>query len=146
MKYEMVRMTQNRKSERTAQVDFVTFIVNHISFVLVISDRHSVEQPTFFKLWTKNHLLSADEYKYFESLPDTKSQIFQWKHFARHSFSLIGGIRLSPHTSKTSESTASGTSRTTDDYRNSPTIKFCADLFCSQMSYKVFKKYQNARA
>ena len=61
------------------------------------------------------------------------SQIFDWKQFTRHSFSLFGGIRLSPQTSKTSEATASLsrliTSRTMDDYRNSPTIKFCADLF-----------------
>ena len=70
----------------------------------------------FLNLWTKNHSLSADEvirciylciYKHFESLPDKKSQICHWKHFARHSFSLIGGIRLSPQTSKTSKSTAS---------------------------------------
>ena len=57
MKYEMVRMTQNRKSEGTAQVDFVTFIVNHISFVLVISNRHSVEQPTFFKFMDQKPLV-----------------------------------------------------------------------------------------
>ena len=59
--------------------------------------------PRFLNLWTKNHLLSADEYKYFESLPDTKSQIFQWKHFARHSFSLIGGIIRSPQTRRVNQ-------------------------------------------
>ena len=44
--------------------------------------------------------------------------------FARHSFCLFGGIRLSPQRTKTSESTASFlfiTSRTMDNYRNSPT-------------------------
>ena len=41
-----------------------------------------------------------------ESLPDTSSQIFDWKQFARHSFSLFGGIRLSRQTSKTSKSAA----------------------------------------
>ena len=45
--------------------------------------------------------------KHLESLPDTSSQIFDWKQFARHSFSLFGGIRLSRQTSKTSKSTAS---------------------------------------
>ena len=36
------------------------------------------------------------------------SQIFDWKQFARHSSSLFGArVRLSPQTSKTSESMAS---------------------------------------
>ena len=52
--------------------------------------------------------------------------MFNWKQFARHPFSLIGGIRLGPQTSKMSESTAS---RTMDNYRNSPTTKLCTDLF-----------------
>ena len=46
-------------------------------------------------------------YKNLESLPDTSLQIFDKKQFAEHSFPLFGGIRLSPQTSKTSESTAS---------------------------------------
>ena len=42
-----------------------------------------------------------------KSLPDTSSQIFHWKQFARHSFSLFGGIKDSLHKlSKTRESTA----------------------------------------
>ena len=45
-------------------------------------------------------------YKHLESLPDTSSQIFDWKQFAIHSFSLFGGIRFSQN-NKTSESTAS---------------------------------------
>ena len=45
-------------------------------------------------------------YKHKESLPDTSSQTFDWKQFARHSFSLFGGIRLSL-TSKKSKSMAS---------------------------------------
>ena len=45
-------------------------------------------------------------YKHYESLPDTSSQIFDWKQFARHSISLFGGIRLSL-TSKKSKSMAS---------------------------------------
>ena len=46
--------------------------------------------------------------KHLESLPDTSSQIFDWKQFARHSLSLslCGGTRLSRQTSKTSKSTA----------------------------------------
>ena len=39
-------------------------------------------------------------YKHLESLPDTRSQIFDWKQFAIHSFSLFGGIRLSPQTTE----------------------------------------------
>ena len=35
------------------------------------------------------------------------SQIFDWKQFARHSFSLFRGIRLSPQTNKMSDLTAS---------------------------------------
>ena len=35
------------------------------------------------------------------------SQIFDWKQFARHSFSLFRGIRLSPQTNKTIDLTAS---------------------------------------
>ena len=35
------------------------------------------------------------------------SQIFDWKQFARYSFSFLGGIRLGQQTRKTSESTAS---------------------------------------
>ena len=46
-------------------------------------------------------------YKNLEILPDTSLQIFDKKQFAEHSFSLFGGIRLCPQTSKTSESTAS---------------------------------------
>ena len=46
-------------------------------------------------------------YNHLESLPDTSSKIFDQKQFARHPFSLFGGIRLSPQTSKTNESTAS---------------------------------------
>ena len=99
----------------------MTFIVNHTSYYLslrFISDRHSVEQLTFFKFVDQKPLVKR-RWSYdvritvymwallIESLPDTKSQIFHWKHFARHSFSLIGGIRLSPRTSKTSESTVS---------------------------------------
>ena len=34
-------------------------------------------------------------------------QIFDWKQFARHSFSILGGVRLSLQTSKTNESTVS---------------------------------------
>ena len=46
----------------------MTFIVNHISFVLVISDRHSVEQPTFFKFMDQNHKSFSGN-----TLPDTLS-------------------------------------------------------------------------
>ena len=76
---------------------------------------HSVEQ-VFWKLWTKRHSLSADEvigcvYLYIDTwrVCQTRvyySQIYDWKQFARHPFSLFRGIRLSPQTSKTSESTA----------------------------------------
>ena len=34
-------------------------------------------------------------YKHLKNLPDTSSQIFDWKQFARHSFSLFGGISFS---------------------------------------------------
>ena len=55
-------------------------------------------------------------------------------NLARHSFSLFEWNKTQPQTSKTSEQRLAYqwpliTSRTMDDYRNSPTIKFCADLF-----------------
>ena len=34
-------------------------------------------------------------YKHLKNLPDTSSQIFDWKQFTRHSFSLFGGISFS---------------------------------------------------
>ena len=34
-------------------------------------------------------------FKHLENLPDTSSQIFDWKQFTRHSFSLFGGISFS---------------------------------------------------
>ena len=40
-------------------------------------------------------------------LPDTSLSLTNRKQFARHSFNLFAGIRLSPKTSKTSESKAS---------------------------------------
>ena len=49
---------------------------------------------------------------------------------ARHSFSLfLTGIRLSPKQARQVNKGYLITSNTMDDYRNSPTIKFCADLF-----------------
>ena len=49
---------------------------------------------------------------------------------ARHSFSLfLTGIRLSPKQARRVNKGHLITSKTMDDYRNSPTIKFCADLF-----------------
>ena len=55
-------------------------------------------------------------------------------NLARHSFSLFDRNKTQPQTSKTSEQRLAYqiiTSRTMDDYRNSPTIKLCADLFAA---------------
>ena len=46
-------------------------------------------------------------YKYLKSLPDTSSQIFHWKKFARPLFLSLWGIILSRQTNKTNKSTAS---------------------------------------
>ena len=56
---------------------------------------------------TQHKFSYLERNKHLESLPDTSSQIFDWKQFAGHSFSLLGGTRLSRQTSKTSKSTAS---------------------------------------
>ena len=75
-------------------------------------------------------------------LPDTSLSFTNRKQFARHSFNLFAGIRLSPKTSKTSESKASlslAEQWTENNYRNSLTIKFCADVFparkCPSLKY-----------
>ena len=75
-------------------------------------------------------------------LPDTSLSFKNRKQFARHSFNLFAGIRLSPKTSKTSESKASlslAEQWTENNYRNSLTIKFCADVFparkCPSLKY-----------
>ena len=48
-------------------------------------------------------------YKYLESFARNEfiHWIFDWKQFARYSFSFLGGIKLGQQTRKTSESTAS---------------------------------------
>ena len=71
----------------------------------------------------------------------------------QHSFSLFGGIRLSSvhKTQKKQDEWINAqliTSRTKDDYRNSSTINFCADLFPAHrfLSIKLKKKDLNPRA
>ena len=90
---------------------FWEFLIFHFCRPLVDIYRHPL-----LKLWTKRHSLSADEvigcvYLYIDTwrVCQTRvyhSQIYYWKQFARHPFFLFRGIRLSPQTSKTCESTA----------------------------------------
>ena len=83
----------------------VHLLYSHTSilFWVMCYQWHSVEQ-LLSKLWTKrDYSLSTDEvvrltgshncvynYKHLESLPDTSSQIFDWKQFARHSSLSLG--------------------------------------------------------
>ena len=61
-------------------------------------------------------------------------------NLARHSFSLFDGNKTQPQTSKTSEQRlAYHYSRKVDGYRNSLTIKFCADLFPAHRCPSVIK-------
>ena len=96
-------------------------------------------EQLFWKLWTKRYLLSADEaircvwlciYKHLEHLPDTSTQIFDWKPCQR----------LSPKQARQVNQRLAYTSWTKDDYRNSPTIKFCADI-TSDVMYKKYKRF-----
>ena len=100
----------------------------------------SMYQPT-----TKRHSLSADEvirciYKHLESLPDTSSEIFDlyWKPCQTLFLSLCG-IRLSPKQARRVNNGQLISSRLMDNYRNSPTIKFCDDLFPAHRCPSVIK-------
>ena len=75
------------------------------------------------------------------------SQIFDWKQFARHSFSPLGEYdsvhkQARRQLRRVPEPTASlSLAGTMDDYRNSPRVKCCADLFPSDRCPPIkFKK------
>ena len=96
---------------------------NFTTNVLKILDLNSSSEQIFSKNWRWVLLI----YKNLESLPDSSSQIFaiDWC-----SFSLFDRNKTQPQAIKTRETTASlSLADSMDDYRNSPTIKFCADLF-----------------
>ena len=78
--------------------------------------------------------LEIAEYKHLESLPDTSSQIFDWKDTI---FLSLTGIRLSPKQARrVNDSTAS---LSLAELWTITEIKFCADLFPAHMffCYKV---------
>ena len=137
---------KDRKSRRDRLGRFCdiycTFILRHSFALRVISDILWWEQ-LFWKLWTKTHSLSADEVI-------RRLQLCIYKHleFARHEFTNpIGNLAILSFSLFDWNQRINGkvlTTRTMDDYRNSPTIKFCADLFHgSQMSFgfKVQKSF-----
>ena len=85
-------------------------------------------------IWKTLVFSKRSQSKHVESLPDTSLSFknLLLETICQTQIYLFGEIGLSPQTSKLSY--ANGyriTRRTMDDYRNSLTIKFCADVFAA---------------
>ena len=103
---------KDRKSRRDRLGRFcdIYCAVTSILFCVRCYQWHSLEH-LFWKVWTKRHSLNADEvircvlwiYKHLESLPDTSSQIFDWKPCQILFLVLWPEEDSAPNISKTSE-------------------------------------------
>ena len=99
----------------------------------VMDQKTLVKRRWSYKVHITVHIVTLSEFARHKTLIG---------NLARHSFSFLDRNKTWPQTSKTSKWLKGYliASRTMDDYRSSPTIKFCADLFpAHRCSFAIIK-------